>query len=233
MRECKLDQLEAYKKGTPAVVARGLKKTFGEVKALEGVDLQVSAGTIMGMLGPNGSGKTTFVRIMTTLLKQDEGEASVAGYDVIKDADIVRGLIGLAGQYPAVDEILTGKENLQMVGQLYHLGRKQARYRADELLEQFDLTRAVTSGVFSIYLVLGCAFAILGGWALDRYGPRIIILLMGLFTGFSLLLTSQTNSLWQLFITYSLLLSMGTGAMFVVTVVPPVVVPLSKLELPA
>lgn len=147
MRECKLDQLEAYKKGTPAVVARGLKKTFGEVKALEGVDLQVSAGTIMGMLGPNGSGKTTFVRIMTTLLKQDEGEASVAGYDVIKDADIVRGLIGLAGQYPAVDEILTGKENLQMVGQLYHLGRKQARYRADELLEQFDLTRAANRKV--------------------------------------------------------------------------------------
>jgi len=112
-----------------AISAQGLRKKFGKIIALNGLDLVVSQGTIMALLGPNGSGKTTFVRILTTLLSPDAGQAWVLGYDVVRDAPKVRTLIGLAGQYPAVDENLTGRENLEMVGRLYHLPGQEARRR--------------------------------------------------------------------------------------------------------
>ncbi len=127
---------------TYAIETSGLRKSFGDVEALSGVDLQVEAGTVLGLLGPNGAGKTTAVRILTTLLPPDGGSATVAGLDVVKDAAKLRAEIGLAGQYAAIDENLTGFENLDMVGRLYHLPRKQAAERARELLEQFDLTDA-------------------------------------------------------------------------------------------
>ena len=126
----------------PAIEVRGLRKSYGEVQALRGIDLDVPAGTVLGILGPNGAGKTTAVRILTTLLPPDGGTARVAGYDVVKDAAALRAEIGLAGQYAAVDENLTGRENLVMVGRLYHLGRKPSQDRADELLERFGLTDA-------------------------------------------------------------------------------------------
>jgi ABC-2 type transport system ATP-binding protein len=125
-----------------AIEARGLEKSYGEVKALCGVDLEVDGGTVYGLLGPNGAGKTTAVRILTTLLRPDAGTALVAGLDVLSDPRGVRQRIGLAGQYAAVDENLTGFENLDMVGRLYHLGRRQSRERARELLADFDLTDA-------------------------------------------------------------------------------------------
>jgi ABC-2 type transport system ATP-binding protein len=124
------------------VEAQGLRKSYGDVQALGGVDLQIEPGVVFGLLGPNGAGKTTTVRILTTLLEADEGSARVAGYDVIRDAARVRERIGLAGQYAAVDENLTGFENLEMVGRLYHLGRKPSRERALELLADFDLSDA-------------------------------------------------------------------------------------------
>jgi ABC-2 type transport system ATP-binding protein len=120
----------------------GVRKTFGEVTALKHVDLTVEKGTVLGLLGPNGAGKTTLVRILTTLLSPDGGHASIAGYDVVKERTALRRVIGLAGQYAAVDENLSGRENLVMVGQLYHLGSRRARERADELLERFDLNKA-------------------------------------------------------------------------------------------
>src|SRR6185295_931868 len=126
----------------PAIEVRGLSKSYGEVHALRGIDLDVPAGTVLGILGPNGAGKTTAVRILTTLLPPDGGTARVAGYDVVNDAAALRAEIGLAGQYAAVDENLTGRENLVMVGRLYHLGRKPSQDRADELLERFGLTDA-------------------------------------------------------------------------------------------
>jgi ABC-2 type transport system ATP-binding protein len=125
-----------------AVVARGLVKRYGSVTALDGLDLTVPQGTVLGVLGPNGAGKTTAVRVLTTLLDPDEGSASVAGVDVLRHPDQVRRLIGLSGQYAAVDEHLTGYENLDMVGRLYHLGRGPSRTRARELLERFSLSDA-------------------------------------------------------------------------------------------
>ncbi len=128
--------------GQEAVRAQGLRKSYGSVEALRGIDLSVPQGTVLGLLGPNGAGKTTAVRILTTLLPPDGGTASVAGLDVEKDATKLRAQIGLAGQYAAVDENLTGRENLEMVGRLYHLGGSESRTRADQLLERFDLTEA-------------------------------------------------------------------------------------------
>src|SRR3954464_12951002 len=125
-----------------AIAVEGLEKSYGTVRALCGVDFAAQTGSILGLLGPNRAGKTTAVRILATLLKPDAGTARVAGLDVVRDADALRAKIGLAGQYAAVDENLTGFENLEMVGQLYPLPRKEARSRADELLERFDLTEA-------------------------------------------------------------------------------------------
>ncbi len=127
---------------TDMVRADGLVKRYGEVVALDGLDLRVPEGTVLGLLGPNGAGKTTAVRILTTLLDADEGTASVAGIDVRTDAKGVRQRIGLSGQYAAVDEYLTGFENLDMVGRLYRLGRKASRERARVLLGRFDLEDA-------------------------------------------------------------------------------------------
>ena len=125
-----------------AIVADGLVKTYGPVRALDGLDLEVGEGTVLGVLGPNGAGKTTTVRILTTLLSPDAGRAEVAGIDVLAEPAAVRRVIGVSGQYAAVDENLTGFENLDMVGRLYHLGRTRSRQRAVELLERFDLTDA-------------------------------------------------------------------------------------------
>ncbi|MEM8748156.1 MAG: ATP-binding cassette domain-containing protein [Actinomycetota bacterium] len=126
----------------PAIEARGLTKRFGEVLALDDLDLTVPTGTVMGLLGPNGAGKTTAVSILTTLLRADAGSATVAGADVFADPDLVRRRIGLSGQYAAVDEVLTGRENLVMIGRLYRLGRRRAIERAAELLQRFSLSDA-------------------------------------------------------------------------------------------
>ena len=125
-----------------SVIAENLVKTYrnGEVKALDNLSLDVEEGTVLGVLGPNGAGKTTTVRILATLLKPDSGIATVAGIDVAKHPDKVRELIGLSGQYAAVDETLTGWDNLVMFGRLYHLGKSASIKRADELLERFSLT---------------------------------------------------------------------------------------------
>lgn len=125
-----------------AVQTEGLRKSFGSTKALDGLDLTVPEGTILGLLGPNGAGKTTAVRILTTLLIPDAGRAIVAGVDVLAQPTKARRLMGLTGQFAAVDDYLTGRENLIMFGQLYHLSRGEAKRRADELLERFDLTDA-------------------------------------------------------------------------------------------
>ncbi|GII64761.1 daunorubicin resistance protein DrrA family ABC transporter ATP-binding protein [Sphaerisporangium krabiense] len=125
-----------------AIVAEGLVKKYGEVAALDGMELTVPEGTVFGLLGPNGAGKTTTVRILTTLLRPDAGRATVAGFDVVRDAHRLRARIGASGQYAAVDDHLTGAENLEMVGRLYHLGTGPSRRRARELLERFDLTDA-------------------------------------------------------------------------------------------
>jgi ABC-2 type transport system ATP-binding protein len=127
---------------TEVIVANGLVKTYGRLRALDGLDLVVPQGSILGLLGPNGAGKTTAVRILTTLLKPDAGSATVAGLDVLRQPGQVRAKLGLSGQYAAVDEYLTGYENLQMVGRLYGLSRAGARHRARELLDQFSLAEA-------------------------------------------------------------------------------------------
>ncbi|MDH6143996.1 MULTISPECIES: ATP-binding cassette domain-containing protein [Kitasatospora] len=125
-----------------AIHAEDLVKTFGDVRALDGVSLDVPEGTVLGLLGPNGAGKTTAVRVLTTLLRPDSGRATVAGVDVLKHPGLVRSRIGLSGQYAAVDEYLTGRENLRMVGELYQMSARDARARADELLEWFSLADA-------------------------------------------------------------------------------------------
>jgi ABC-2 type transport system ATP-binding protein len=127
-----------------AISVRGLRKSFGDVRALDGVDLEVPHGTVLGLLGPNGAGKTTAVRVMTTLLQPDAGEVVVAGLDAVRDATKLREQIGLAGQYAAIDENLTGLENLVMVGRLYGMKRAAATMRGRELLERFDLTDAAS-----------------------------------------------------------------------------------------
>jgi ABC-2 type transport system ATP-binding protein len=126
----------------PAIAINGLKKRFGKVEALRGIDLNVRPSTVLGLLGPNGAGKTTAVRILTTLLHPDEGTATVLGLDVVRDAEQLRHEIGLAGQNAAVDENLTGFENLEMVGRLYHLSAAEAKQRADAVLERFELIGA-------------------------------------------------------------------------------------------
>jgi ABC-2 type transport system ATP-binding protein len=126
----------------PAILVEGLTKSFGDVHALRGIDLSVPRGTVLGVLGPNGAGKTTAVRILTTLLRPDGGRALVEGHDVVKEASAVRRSIGLAGQSAAIQIELTGRENLEIIGRLYHLGRAASKARATELLEQFGLTDA-------------------------------------------------------------------------------------------
>ena len=125
-----------------AIEAQGLRKQYKDVEALAGIDLSVPRGTVLGVLGPNGAGKTTAVRILTTLLPPTGGTAKVMGLDVVEQADELRATIGLAGQYAAVDENLTGFENLEMVGRLYHLGRSRSKERATELLQRFELDEA-------------------------------------------------------------------------------------------
>jgi ABC-2 type transport system ATP-binding protein len=127
---------------SPAIEVREIVKHFGSVRALDGVDLTAGQGEVLGLLGPNGAGKTTLVRVLTTLLKPDAGSARVLGYDVVGDAAALRERIGLAGQYAAIDENLTGLENLTMVGRLYGSKRAQAKARGRELLERFDLIEA-------------------------------------------------------------------------------------------
>ncbi|MEE1755721.1 ATP-binding cassette domain-containing protein [Streptomyces sp. SP18CS02] len=132
---------------TYAVRAEGLEKRYGEKHALDGFDLAVRQGTVHGLLGPNGAGKTTAVRVLATLLRFDGGRAEVAGVDVAREPRRVRGLIGLTGQYAAVDEVLTGRQNLEMFGRLFHLGARRAAARAGELLERFGLGEAADRGV--------------------------------------------------------------------------------------
>ena len=138
------------KGGSPAVRVEGLEKAYGKTRALRGVDLTAEAGSILGILGANGAGKTTTIRILATLLRPDAGRAEVAGFDVVRDPGEVRARIGLTGQYAAVDELLTGRENLDLVAALSHLGRQQRRGRVSELLERFDLA-AVASRPLRTY----------------------------------------------------------------------------------
>jgi ABC-2 type transport system ATP-binding protein len=131
----------------PAIVATGLVKRFGGTTALDGLDLTVPRGAVYGLLGPNGAGKTTAVRVLSTLIKPDAGHAVVLGHDVVAEANAVRNTIGLTGQYAALDEYLTGRANLIMIGQLSRLTARAAKRRADELLEQFELTKAAGRAV--------------------------------------------------------------------------------------
>ena len=132
---------------TLAIKATGLTKKFGEVVALNGIDIEVEEGTVLGLLGPNGSGKTTIVRILATLIQADSGSASVGGFNVATQQDDVRNVIGLTGQYAAVDEYLTGRENLELFGRLFHLSKFDAAKRAAQLLERFDLSDAADRGI--------------------------------------------------------------------------------------
>jgi ABC-2 type transport system ATP-binding protein len=134
-------------KETAAITVTGLTKSFKEVKVLKGINLNIARGSVLALLGPNGAGKTTTIRILSTLLKPDSGTARINGHDVVKDPAKVRASIGLTGQYAAVDEYLTGLENLEMMGRLYHLGTIDARSRARELLAQFDLEKAAKRNV--------------------------------------------------------------------------------------
>ena len=125
-----------------AIEASGLRKAFGKTQAVDGVDLAVRAGSVYGILGPNGAGKTTTVRMLATLLRPDEGEARVLGHDIVHEADEVRRAVSLTGQLASVDEDLTGRENLVLIGRLMGYGRSQAKARAAELLEAFELVEA-------------------------------------------------------------------------------------------
>src|SRR2546425_6336541 len=129
-------------KGSLAVKTRGLRKSFGGKTVLDGIDLDVPEGTIFALLGPNGAGKTTMVQILSTLLRLHAGEASVASFDLLREADAIRAAIGVTGQFSAVDNLLTGEENLHLMADLYHLSRSEGRKRAAELLERFDLVDA-------------------------------------------------------------------------------------------
>src|SRR5256884_7271269 len=131
----------------PAILAEGLVKYYGKTKALAGLDLTVPAGTVYGLLGPNGAGKTTAVRVFSTLLRPNRGRAQVLGHDVVTEAAQVRRMIGLTGQYAALDEYLTGRANLVMIGQLSRLTANAARRRADEMLERFGLAEAAGRAV--------------------------------------------------------------------------------------
>ncbi|MFI5044943.1 MAG: ATP-binding cassette domain-containing protein [Acidimicrobiales bacterium] len=133
--------------GPPAIAAHGLRMAFGDHIVLDGIDLEVSTGTVFALLGPNGAGKTTMVHILSTLLRPDDGRASVGGFDVVKDAADVRGLIGLTGQFAAVDGLLTGAENLQLMADLHHLSRSEGRQRVGDLLDQFELVDAAGAPV--------------------------------------------------------------------------------------
>jgi ABC-2 type transport system ATP-binding protein len=126
----------------PAIAATGLRKSFGDTLALDGVDLEVAEGTIFALLGPNGAGKTTAVNILSSLISPDGGEVRVAGHDLAREPDAVRSAIGVTGQFSAVDNLLTGEENLQLMADLYHLDRREGRRRTAELLERFDLVEA-------------------------------------------------------------------------------------------
>jgi oleandomycin transport system ATP-binding protein len=130
-----------------AIEAEGLVRTFGKVRALDGIDMVAREGTVFGLLGPNGAGKTTAIRVLSTLIRPDSGRAAVGGYDVVRQPKEVRRLIGLTGQYAAVDELLSGQENLYMIGRLLGIASRDARARAKELLEDFDLTEAATKNV--------------------------------------------------------------------------------------
>ncbi|RFS83817.1 ATP-binding cassette domain-containing protein [Actinomadura spongiicola] len=125
-----------------AITARGLRKSYGDKVVLDGIDLTVPRGTVFSLLGPNGAGKTTAVQILSTLIRADGGEATVAGFDLTRQADDVRGAIGVTGQYSAVDKLLTGEENLRLMADLNHLPRREGRRRAAELLDRFDLAEA-------------------------------------------------------------------------------------------
>ncbi len=129
---------------TSAIEAEGLVKTFGKVRALDGIDMVAREGTVFALLGPNGAGKTTAIRVLSTLIRPDAGRATVGGYDVVRQPRQVRRLIGLTGQYAAVDELLPGQENLYMIGRLLGYRAPDARARAKELLEAFDLADAAT-----------------------------------------------------------------------------------------
>jgi len=136
------ESVDAVDVGEPAIVTEGLHKRFGAIHALDDVSLTVPAGTILGLLGPNGAGKTTLVKILTTLLRPDAGRARVVGFDVVTQAGQARSAVGLAGQQAAVDPLLTGRENLDLIATLHHLGRRETRHRVRGLLERFDLTDA-------------------------------------------------------------------------------------------
>jgi len=129
-------------KSTPVIEVKNLKKSYGDNQVLKGVNFTIERGTMLALLGPNGAGKTTTVRILSTLLNPDSGSVQVEGYDVHKDAEKVRTMIGLTGQSASIDELLTGRENLVMMGRLYRLTAASAKARADELLQEFDLVKA-------------------------------------------------------------------------------------------